>query len=264
MSQSLFKIDGLSAGYQIGRDILQSVSLDIESGEFIAIIGPNGAGKTTLLRCLNGLLPTRTGAIRFLNKPILQWKTAELAREIALVQQFNQSLFHFTVKEMVLMGRFPYLRRFEWEHLHDHDKVEECLRLTNLESFRNRPINTLSGGEVQRVMLARALAQEPKVLLLDEPTAHLDIQHQLNFFQLLQQLNCDRNLTVIAVLHDLNNAAMFARRLLLMHDGKITADGVPREVLTVKRIQHVYGIEPIIHYHPQNQQPQIFLPKKGQ
>ncbi len=259
MREPLFKIETITAGYFQDQPILKSMSCDIRTEEFVGIIGPNGAGKTTLLRCLGGLMPLWQGDIRFKGTSLSDWNVRDLARDIALVQQLNQMLFDFSVLEVALMGRFPYLKRLEWEHQGDHKKAEESLRRTDCWALRDRRLKTLSGGEMQRVMLARALTQEPSVLLLDEPTAHLDINHQATFYRLLRELNQDQNLTIIVVLHDLNNAALFCQRLILINDGQISVDGDARTVLTTANLSQTYQASVLIGKHPQTQQPHVFL-----
>ena len=255
----VYQIKDISAGYLHSVKVINGIRLDVMHGEFVGIIGPNGAGKTTLLRCLCRLIGCSEGEIYLFDKELNRWKIRALAQKVALVQQIPKTIFDFTVNEVVSMGRFPYLKRFEWAHAGDHEKVISALQVTDSFQLMNRRLSTLSGGELQRVMLARALAQEPNVLLLDEPTTHLDINHQWTFFQLLQRLNREQELTVIAVLHDLNNAALFCHRLLLMAKGKILADGTPGEVINEALIKQVFQTSVIIGHHPEKNIPQIYL-----
>ncbi|OQY29150.1 MAG: hypothetical protein B6244_04755 [Candidatus Cloacimonetes bacterium 4572_55] len=254
----IYTVRNLHIGYSRKKRILSDLNFTVNPGEFIAIIGPNGAGKTTLLRTLSGFLPPLSGTVLFQDSPVSSWSPRILAQSVALVGQLNRIEFDFTVWETVLMGRFPYLKKYEWEGHGDKKETEDALRQTDCYHFRDRRLSVLSGGERQRVMLARALAQHPSVLLLDEPTSHLDVHHRLKFFRLLKGLNRERQLTIITVLHDLNNAALFCRRLLLLADGGLLADGLAEHVLTHCQLSSVYGNALVIGEHPTQKTPQLF------
>lgn len=224
-------------------NILDELSLEIGRGSFVSIIGPNGSGKSTLLKNITAEFTPQKGFILLENKNIFRIKKKILAGKMAVVPQDTDGGFDFSVLETVLMGRMPHQKRFQSSSEKDLQIARRAMELTNVWAFRDRSINQLSGGEKQRVILARALAQEPKVLILDEPTSHLDIQHQLELLELLQDLNKTEGLTIIAVLHDLNLAAQFSQKLVLLHNGRIMAYGSPRQVLTVKNIRETYQIE---------------------
>jgi iron complex transport system ATP-binding protein len=243
----LFTLDQASVSY--GKaEVLKSVSLRMFQGEFIAIAGPNGAGKSTLISLLAGLLAPTAGACRLLELSAHRWKRRDFARRVAVVQQSVQPAFPFTVEEVVFMGRMPHRLGLS-ESAEDHDAVKRALLLAGIESFRNREFSTLSGGERQRVLLASALAQEPDALLLDEPATHLDLRHQIWLNRLLRELS-RKGLLIVCVTHDLNLAGAYASRLILLSNGGICADGVPREILTRRLIEDVFAIEVELHHKP--------------
>lgn len=225
------------------KNILDALSLEIEKGSFVSIIGPNGSGKSTLLKNISAEFTPQKGFVLLENKNINKIKKKALAKTIAVVPQETGGDFAFSVMETVLMGRMPHQKRFESDSLRDVEIALRAMDLTNVRYLRDRSVNELSGGEKQRVIVARALTQEPKVLLLDEPTSNLDIQHQYELLELLENLNKTQGLTVIAVLHDLNLAAQFSHKIILLNQGRITAYGSPAEVLTVQNIRDNYHIE---------------------
>lgn len=254
--ENRFRIDNLHAGYN-GTEILKGVSFDIDSSDFIGVIGPNGSGKTTLLRSMSRALPPISGCIEFDGKNIYSIPAREFARKVAVVPQDTLVAFDFSVLEIVLMGRSPRLGRFAVEGSKDIEIAIKALERTGTAHLRDRQINALSGGERQRIMLARALAQEPEVLLLDEPTSHLDINYQYEIMDLVRSLNRERGLTVLAVLHDLNLASQYCDRLILSGQGKIQASGSPQEVITSDNIRRVYGVEVWVRKHPTNGRPYV-------
>jgi iron complex transport system ATP-binding protein len=215
---------------------LRDASLEFEPGVHTAILGPNGAGKSTLLRALLGLVRPVTGEVRFTGRPISAWTRRELARRIALVSAGEEFAFPLTVRELVAMGRTPHVGPWRAERPEDRDAVRQSLRDVDLVDLAERPVSTLSAGELQRARLARALAQESDHLLLDEPTAHLDLGHELATFERIQQLTTRNALTTITVTHNLNLASRFADRVVLLSGGLVTAVGRPREVLVADRI----------------------------
>jgi iron complex transport system ATP-binding protein len=240
------------------RAVLRAVSLSVESGEMVGILGPNGSGKTTLLKILSAVLVGQ-GVVQLNGKEIETYGRRELSRLFAVVSQESRVNFPYTVAEMVLMGRASYHSSFALEGKKDLDVARASMELTDSLALANRYFHELSGGEKQRVMVARALAQEPKILLLDEPSAFLDLKHQVQVFELLRRLNRERGLTIVAALHDLNLAALFCPRLVMLRDGKIYRDGSPKEVLTEETIDEVYGIRVRVEHDPASETPQLFI-----
>lgn len=247
----------LSFAYQ-ERAVLDTVSLSVEHGEMVGILGPNGSGKTTLLRILSAVLPGK-GEVKLKGRNIASYSRRELSRLFAVVQQETRVNFPYTAAEIVLMGRACYHSPFALEGKKDLEVARASMDLTDSLSLSNRYLHELSGGEKQRVMIARALAQEPEILLLDEPSAFLDLKHQVHVFELLRRLNRERGLTIVAALHDLNLAALFFPRLVMLREGKIYRDGSPSEVLTEETIEEVYGIRVRVERDPAGEKPQLFI-----
>jgi len=239
MNQML-KVENLTTGYVPGRKVLDQVSFDVKPGEILGIIGPNGSGKSTILKALTGVIHPWQGAILLKDKKIEQYTRREAARFLSFVSQENLTIFNYSALDIVLMGRFPHLKRFEMESEKDLRIAEEAMRETDTVDFKGRDINELSTGERQRVFIARALAQKPQVLVLDEPTSHLDIGHQTKIMDLLEELNHKQNLTIITVLHDLNLAAEYCQRLMLINEGQVIKLGTPSEVLDYELIEKIY------------------------
>lgn len=228
------------------NDVLQGFSATICQGEFVGLIGPNGTGKSTLLKCLSGLLPVKSGVIILEEKNNTSYTQRERAQMVAVVPQSFDIDYDFTVEDIVLMGRNPYLSYRSKESKKDYDIVTEAMRATKTLGFRKRLYNNLSGGEKQRVIIARAIAQEPDIILLDEPTSALDIHHQIEVMELIRNLNLEKSMTVVAVLHDINLAARYCNRLILMNDGKVIVDGTPKEVITEANLKKVYEMKMFI------------------
>jgi len=241
------------------QKVLDDISLRISSGKFVGIIGPNGSGKSTFLKVLSRILRPVAGYVSLGEQPLEQFSQKELARTMAVVAQDTNAGYQFTVEDVVLMGRAPYLGRFQSESMADYEIVRQALQVTGCSHLRERSITELSGGERQRVMIARALAQQPKVLLLDEPTSHLDIGYQQEILDLVKRLCTTEGITVVAVLHDLNLAAYYCQELVLFHQGKIAACGLPTEVLTAENIEKVYGTRVLVSPHPVFGTPQVSL-----
>ncbi|MFW6048875.1 MAG: ABC transporter ATP-binding protein [Candidatus Bipolaricaulota bacterium] len=235
------EIEDLKFAYN-GREVLQKLDLSIDNNEFIGLVGPNGSGKTTLLKNIGGVLEPEGGGIYFDGKSLHGFSAKEIATMVAALQQENQVGFDFTVREVVEMGRFPHLNRFERHDVEDHRAVDWALRVTDLEDFSDRYVNQLSGGEKQRVFLALALAQEPDLLLLDEPTSSLDINYQIKIMETVSSLK-DEGITVIAAIHDLNLAAHYTDRIGMIDNGKIKVLGEPCQVLTQENIARTFGVE---------------------
>ncbi|MFH1074533.1 MAG: ABC transporter ATP-binding protein [Candidatus Firestonebacteria bacterium] len=224
------------------KQVLNNINLSVSKADFIGIIGPNGSGKTTLLRMLCRGLKPKAGQVFFKGEDIFNLDTRFVAKNIALVPQDETIIFPFTVFEIVMMGRSPYINRFSWEKKEDVDIAFSAMKLADISRFKERNLDELSSGERQRVFIARALAQMPKVLLLDEPTSHLDINHQYDILELVRKLNENVKITVIMVSHDINLASKYCKRLVLLKNGKIYTEGAAKKVVTKKIIREVYGV----------------------
>jgi iron complex transport system ATP-binding protein len=257
-ASSLLTAQAIEVGYN-SRPILSQISLAIGAGEFVGLVGPNGSGKSTLIRALSRVLPLVSGEVVVDSENIWHKDPAWLARRLAVVPQDSPVAFDFSVLDTVLMGRSPYLGRFSVENKHDLEIAWQCLQLTDMTALAHRAATAISGGERQRAVIARALAQEPKILLADEPIAHLDINHQIQILDLLARLCRERNLAVIAALHDLNLAASFCDRLVMLDGGSCVADGKPVEVLTEERLRRVYGVHAQVRLHPVSGRPYMTL-----
>lgn len=243
--------------------ILREVSLVLHPGEMVGLIGPNGAGKSTLLKVLIGLWRGAEGDIRLIERPLASYTPREVARYVAYVPQTTAVDFAFTVREMVLMGRSPHLGRFEFEGEEDRRIADEAMHKTGVLHLADRFVNTLSGGERQRVFIARALAQQPRILLLDEPTANLDIRHQLDILDMVAGLAGEQGLGVIAAIHDLNLAAHFCGRLILLHEGRVLADDTPDAVLTPQNLSLSFGVEARVYRDPFTQGLRLSISRDG-
>lgn len=253
------ELDGVRVAYA-AREAVAGVTLRVESGEWLGILGPNGAGKTTLLRVLGGYLRTAGGRVALLGRPLAAYPAAQRARVLAAAGSEPPGEFAFTVAEYVLLGRTPHAGSWWLDAPADWEEVYRALDLTGTVPLAGRRLDELSSGERQRVHLARALAQRPRVLLLDEPTAHLDLQHQVEVMQLLERLRAREGLTVVAALHDLNLAALYCRRLVLMDGGRVYAAGEPAEVLREDHLRAVYRCPVRVVAHPEAGVPQVLLP----
>lgn len=261
MNTPLLEAKELVCGYS-ERDVLRGLGVTLHAGDFLGVIGPNGCGKSTLLAALTGWLALRHGTIRLLGQPLASYPQQELARLMAVVPQASVPAFAFSVREAVEMGRYPHLGRFAVPSATDRAIVDEALELTDLTTLQHRPVDHLSGGEYQRVTIARALAQQPRILLLDEPTAHLDIGHQQAIFELLVRLHSERDMAVLCVSHDINLAAEYCPRLLLMSLGQVVVEGTPEEVITESYLGDVYATLVRVHANPYSGQPLVVLQKQ--
>ncbi len=248
-----------------GQKVLSGVDVALEKRGLVALLGPNGSGKTTLLKILSGILPPRAGHVMMDGADLATLNRRQIAQRIAMVPQDLHVPFAFTVREMVLLGRTPYARPLLGESAHDHAAVDRAMDLTETRALPDRVFGELSGGEQQRVVIAMALAQEPQILLLDEPTVHLDINHQIEVLELVRKLNRERGLTVLATMHDLNLASLYFDRLILLNEGRIIVEGKPSEVLSAERVQQVFGAQVLVQEHPtQSNVPQVvLLPTNG-
>lgn len=254
-------VESASTGYG-RRRVLDSVSLLFEEGEFAGIIGPNGSGKTTLLRLISGVLKPWQGSLSLFGRSLSSFSRRDVARMVGVVPQESFFAFDFTAFEIVLMGRSPHMRRFGFETEEDRKIAREAMEQTQTLHMRDRPINRISGGERQRVVIARALTQKPRILVLDEPTSHLDINHQIEVYDILERLNSE-GLTVVVISHDLNLAGQYCRRLILMDSGRIVASGTPGDIIVPSLIQEVYKVKPVIEPNPLTGAPLILLLKRG-
>jgi len=243
---------------------LSDISFEVSAGEFFSIVGPNGSGKTTLLKLIDGLLSPQQGRLQLFGKDIRRLKRSEVARIAAFVRQEGAVVFPFTVYEVVMMGRAPHLALLGFDSEEDRKIVHWAMGVAQVSEIANRLITEISEGERQRTYVARALAQEPGLLLLDEPHAHLDIAHQISLYESLRHLARTRQLAVIAVAHDLNLASMFSDRMLLLKDGKVAAVGKVDEVMTSRLISEAFNVPVIIDKHPLVNTPRVTLtPSNG-
>ena len=247
---------------------LEQLSFQVAGGEILGIVGPNGSGKSTLLKLLAGLLSPQSGTILLGGRSIRQLSQQDIARFVAVVPQEYVQVFPFTVAETVLMGRFPHRKTRYWSiGLEDDTEVDllqahGAMTETDVLSLADRLVSDLSGGERQRVIIARALAQEPKILLLDEPTAFLDINHQIEICSLIGRLRAERQLTVMLVSHDLNVASQYCDRVLMLKEGKLCRIGSPGETIRSDVLRSVYGCEVVVDTHPQTGRPRVTMPMR--
>ena len=265
------EVEGLSFRYRTteGRGrmwTLDHLSFHVDAGEILGIVGPNGSGKSSLLKILSGLLSAGEGDVRLGGLSLGKRSQADVARLVAVVPQEYAQVFPFTVAETVLMGRFPH-RTLRWwsmgigdETANDLAHVHDAMVDTDVLSLADRLVSDLSGGERQRAMIARALAQEPKILLLDEPTAFLDINHQIDICSLIGRLRAERRLTVVLVSHDLNVASQYCDRVLMLKEGRLCRIGSPDETIRPDVLQLVYGCEVVVDAHPQTGRPRVTMP----
>jgi len=248
-NELVLKADGVVAGYG-AFEVLRGVSMDLHAGEMLAIVGPNGAGKSTLLKVIGGTLACARGKVELFGRPLDSYDRRSLATLVATVAQENSIAFQFSVLEVVLMGRAPHLGAFHFETRRDLEIAHSALEHFDLLTLARRPIQELSGGERKRVFLARALAQEAKIALLDEPTAFLDLKHVADIFSRFRTLCVEREVAVVATLHDLNAAALYADRVLLIKNGAMIACGTPEAVLTEQNLRNAYDTEVYVGHNP--------------
>lgn len=244
MEQYFLEVSRIDCSYD-GMKILRQIDLSLNKGDFVGLIGPNGSGKTTLLKVIGRVLKPDEGAIILSERDIYRLSQKKIAQQMATVPQETLLAFDFTVRDVVLMGRTPHLKRFMGESSYDLEVVKQAMRYAQVTHLSERLITELSGGEKQKVIIAQALAQEPKLLLLDEPTTHLDIHHQLEILDLIKGLS-RQGLAVISVFHDLNLAAQYCDLLVLLSQGRIQVIGTPEEVLTSDNIRQSFGVEVVI------------------
>jgi iron complex transport system ATP-binding protein len=254
----MLDIQNISLNYGTS-EVISDVSFALPENKITAVLGANGAGKTTLLKSLNGSLPITKGAILLDEKPLNSFSRREISKKIAVVAQENETKFPVTVQEFVLSGRFAHGGVFGWESFEDLQIAENALEMCDLKDFESKLLNELSGGERQRVVFARALATQARILLLDEPTANLDLSHQAILFGLVRERcqTCDSAAVIIT--HDLNLASEFADEILLLKRGRVLAKGAPSEVLTAENVREVFDVKVFLDGHPKSGKPRITL-----
>lgn len=250
----LLRVEGVSFAYN-GRPTLAGVSLQARAGEIVGLIGPNGSGKSTLVRTISGVLRPHSGSVWIGGEPLESLSRNELAKRVAVVPQSPHLPEAFTAWEVVLLGRTPHLRLLQSESRHDVEVARRALERCGAWESAHHRVGELSGGEVQRVIIARAVAQEPSLLLLDEPTSHLDINHQTAIMDLIASLAREEGLAVVAVFHDLNLAAQYCRRLVILREGRVLVEGSPVDVITPDNVRSAYGAEVCVVPHPRNRLP---------
>ncbi|MFP4051141.1 MAG: ABC transporter ATP-binding protein [Thermoplasmata archaeon] len=247
----ILEIDDLTTGYK-EKPILHGLNLSMEKVDFIGVIGPNGSGKSTLIRAITQIIEPWKGQIKLKNKSITELSRKEIGKTAAVVPQNTFISFPYSAWEIVLMGRTPYLGRFENPTNKDHKIAENAMKATSTYKFKDRKVKELSGGELQRVIVARALTQKPDLLLLDEGTSHLDIGHKIEIMDLVKNKNKKDNLSVLSVHHNLNLAARYCDKIVLLDEGKVHAFGLPENVLTKPHLRAVYGVEAEVHENPKD------------
>lgn len=260
--------DNISFAYEL-KEVLKKIDVNIKKGSFVCIVGPNGSGKSTFLKVISSALKPQEGVVLLENKDIKNMKKRDMAKVLSFVPQNTSVEFDFKVKDIVLMGRYPYIRRFRGETQKDLDIAERVMKYTNIAHLWERNFMELSGGERQRVILAQALVQEPKILLLDEPVSHLDLQHQVEILNLIKKMCIDSMLTVITVIHDLNMASAYGDYIIMMKDGRVMFQGTPYETLTASKIKEIFNTDVYVSVSPVGNKPYIYallrpnIEKKG-
>jgi iron complex transport system ATP-binding protein len=256
--KSAFAVENLS--YAFGTQfVLKNLSFSVPQSDVFIIIGPNGAGKTTLIKLMVGILKVQTGQIEILQTPIGSYSHKRLAKALAYVPQGLPVGFPFTVEETVLLGRAPHQKVLGLASQSDLDIAQQAMRFTEITHLARRRLDQLSGGEQQRVLIARALCQQPQVILLDEPTASLDLSHQIRIMDLMEKLKTEKGVTVVMVSHDVNLAAMYADQLLLLKAGEIVCMGSPSSVLNFKTLEETYGCKLLVDMSPLGNLPRVTL-----
>lgn len=250
-------VEKLSFSYGL-KKVLEQVDMNIKKGSFFCIAGPNGSGKSTLLRVISAALKPQEGVVYLEGRNINQMKNRSVAKLLSFVPQNTSLEFDFKVSDVVLMGRYPYVNKLRGETQADLDIAEKAMQYTNTEHLKNRSFMELSGGERQRVILAQALAQEPEILILDEPVSHLDLQHQVEILNLIKKMCIDKKLTAITVLHDLNMASAYSDYIVMMKEGEIKRQGTPFETLTVSGIKEIFDTDVYVSVSPVGNKPYIY------
>lgn len=238
----MLNVKELNAGYE-NKKIIEDLCLNIKKGEIVSIIGPNGSGKSTLLSCLTRYIKPMSGQIFLENENIYSKSIKEFSKKVAILAQHHSVTSNVTVRQLVSYGRLPHKKWYERQNQKDYEIVENAMKYTNILHYEDKFVNSLSGGEQQRVWIAMALAQTPDLLLLDEPTTYLDISHQLELMKLIHTINKERKITIIMVLHDLNQASEYSDKIVLMKNGKIFDYGLPKDVINCENLKNVYNIK---------------------
>lgn len=257
----MLQVNNLTGGYDGKKAVIKDLSFSIEQGRFFALIGPNGSGKTTIIRLIMGALPVHDGEILLGAKPLGSYSQRELAKKAAVMTQENEAGLDFSVEEIVMLGRYPYQKAlfFKENTVADLQAAETAMKQTSVWEYRKRPYHSLSGGEKQRVLLAKALAQEPELLLLDEPTNHLDVKHTKELLELLKKLQKDMNLTILAILHDLNLASLYADSIGLLNNGELEGKYEDLHLQNENTFSNVYEVKLNFTSHPSVSKTQISL-----
>lgn len=257
----MLEIDRLTCGYG-SKIILRDISFKVGSGEIVGIVGPNGSGKTTLLRAITGIVNPVEGRIKIDGNDTIRMNVREMARRVAVVSQ-NLEDTYLSVEELVLLGRIPYYGKLQFFETSEDEKIaEKYMEMTGISKLKNQPLKEISSGEKQLAMIARALCQETKLILLDEPTAHLDITHQSKILDIISELKREYGITVVMVLHDLNLASEYCDRIVLINNGLVHSVGKPGEVFSYKNIEDVYKTVVVVKENPVSKKPHVFLVSK--
>jgi len=256
----MIKLELQSVGIVYGRNVVvKDLTFQVMPGEMVGLIGPNGSGKSTIIKAISRVISLYSGKILLDGKDVFKIPRGDLARLLGVVPQMSILPSAFTAFEVVLMGRNPHLGLLQYEGARDMSITWRAMEMTATQSLAERRIGELSGGEIQRIVIARVLAQEPKSILLDEPTANLDIRHQVEILDLIKSLCLENDLTVVVALHDLNIASQYCDRLILINNGRVHAQGTPREVINSRNIEEVYGAEGCVYAHPVDGLPVVLL-----
>ncbi len=258
-NNNILTLKGVHFSYNDNREILSDINFSLSKGELLGIIGPNGSGKTTLLKVISGILKPNKGNIFLQGQDLNNFSIEKIAKFISVLPQDTWVTFNFKAKEVVFMGRLPYISRLKGEALEDYQISREAMKKTHSLSLSENNIQEISGGERQRVFMAKALAQTPQLLLLDEFTSHLDLNFRYEMLNLLKKSLAENSLSIISVFHDLNLASIASHRLILLNEGKIEKIGTPQEVLNEENLQKVYDVKPILINHPHLKVPQVIM-----
>lgn len=241
------------------QPVLHQISLDIRAGEWVGIIGPNGSGKSTLLSLMSRAETPSTGQVLVYGRDIKSYGRKDLSRQMAVLQQETIPPIHYTVQEVVEMGRFPYQSWWGTEAEDSGPFIDSIMERLQLKTLADRRLDQLSGGQRQRAALAKLMAQSPSIVLLDEPTTYLDIHYQVQFMDVVREWQQDCGVTVVSVLHDLNLATLYCDRIIILHDGKVSAEGTPTEMMTTERLANVFQVNTAVVPHPETDRPQVLV-----